>query len=79
MITRVLLVTEIESFKQERTTSYYRMVQQIAQEELKIIEKERDFWMAVCNNNNFNFDIEEQPEKPIKKEIAKITTEIKVE
>ena len=30
-MTRVLLVSEIESFKEERTSSYYKMVKQIAQ------------------------------------------------
>jgi hypothetical protein len=54
-IRRILYVTEIESFKQERTSSYYKMVQHIAREELKLIEKERDFWLAVCNNSHFDF------------------------
>jgi hypothetical protein len=71
-MTRVLLVTEIESFKEERTTSYYRMVKQIAQEELKIIEKERDFWLTVCNNNSFDFEIEEKDKQISKKVERKI-------
>ena len=56
---RRLVVYEIEDFKAERTASYYAMVQHIAREEMAIIEKERDFWMAICSNSHLQFEIEE--------------------
>lgn len=58
---------EIEDFKKERTVSYYKMVQQIAREEINIIEKERDFWISICKNNFHDFEIEE-PKQPIRSE-----------